>query len=74
MVDHNCLPDAPRAHKPQAFPASENLVSEMFRITLPDGSVREVAPGATPADIAGNAQTPPIQLKVLPKNLALHGL
>jgi threonyl-tRNA synthetase len=24
----------------------------MFRITLPDGSVREVAPGATPADIA----------------------
>jgi threonyl-tRNA synthetase len=27
-------------------------VSEMFRITLPDGSVREVAPGTTPADIA----------------------
>src|SRR5688572_22404561 len=24
----------------------------MFRITLPDGSVREVAPGTTPADIA----------------------
>lgn len=24
----------------------------MFKITLPDGSVREVAPGATPADIA----------------------
>jgi len=52
MADHNCLPAAPRAHKPQAFPASENLVSEMFRITLPDGSIREVAPGATPADIA----------------------
>ncbi|MES2443002.1 MAG: threonine--tRNA ligase [Pseudomonadota bacterium] len=27
-------------------------MSEMFRITLPDGSVREVAPGTTPADIA----------------------
>src|ERR1700740_962908 len=27
-------------------------VSEMLRITLPDGSVREVARGATPADIA----------------------
>ncbi len=29
-----------------------NPVSEMFRITLPDGSVRKVAPGTTPADIA----------------------
>ena len=29
-----------------------NPVSEMFRITLPDGSVREVAPGTTPADVA----------------------
>ena len=27
-------------------------MSQMFRITLPDGSVREVAAGATPADIA----------------------
>ena len=27
-------------------------MSEMFRITLPDGSVREVEPGTTPADIA----------------------
>ena len=27
-------------------------MSEMFRITLPDGSVREVAPGTTPADVA----------------------
>ncbi|AOH83549.1 threonine--tRNA ligase [Sphingomonas panacis] len=27
-------------------------MSDMFRITLPDGSVREVAPGTTPADIA----------------------
>jgi len=27
-------------------------VPAMFRITLPDGSVREVAPGTTPADIA----------------------
>lgn len=27
-------------------------MSEMFKITLPDGSVREVAAGATPADIA----------------------
>lgn len=27
-------------------------MSEMFRITLPDGSVREVAAGTTPADIA----------------------
>ncbi|MGV3479081.1 MAG: threonine--tRNA ligase [Sphingobium sp.] len=27
-------------------------MSEMFQITLPDGSVREVAPGTTPADIA----------------------
>ena len=27
-------------------------MSEMFKITLPDGSVREVAPGSTPADIA----------------------
>ncbi len=26
--------------------------AEMFRITLPDGSVREVAPGTTPADVA----------------------
>jgi threonyl-tRNA synthetase len=27
-------------------------MSEMFRITLPDGSVREVAAGTTPADVA----------------------
>jgi len=27
-------------------------MSEMFSITLPDGSVREVAPGTTPADVA----------------------
>jgi threonyl-tRNA synthetase len=27
-------------------------MSEMFKISLPDGSVREVAPGSTPADIA----------------------
>jgi threonyl-tRNA synthetase len=27
-------------------------MSEMFKITLPDGSVREVAPGSTPADVA----------------------
>jgi len=27
-------------------------MSEMFKITLPDGSSREVAPGTTPADIA----------------------
>jgi len=27
-------------------------MSAMFKISLPDGSVREVAPGATPADIA----------------------
>jgi threonyl-tRNA synthetase len=27
-------------------------MSELFKITLPDGSVREVAPGATPSDIA----------------------
>ena len=27
-------------------------MSKMFKISLPDGSVREVAPGATPADIA----------------------
>ncbi|WP_174280616.1 TGS domain-containing protein, partial [Sphingomonas bacterium] len=27
-------------------------MSAMFRITLPDESVREVAPGTTPADIA----------------------
>ena len=27
-------------------------MSAPFRITLPDGSVREVAPGTTPADIA----------------------
>jgi threonyl-tRNA synthetase len=27
-------------------------MSEMFKITLPDGSVREVAPGSTPFDIA----------------------
>ena len=27
-------------------------MSEMFRLTLPDGSVREVVPGTTPADVA----------------------
>ncbi len=27
-------------------------MSEMFKISLPDGSVREVAPGSTPADVA----------------------
>jgi threonyl-tRNA synthetase len=27
-------------------------MSELFKITLPDGSVREVVPGSTPADIA----------------------
>src|SRR5918992_1329154 len=27
-------------------------MSEMFRITLPDGSIREVEPGTTPADVA----------------------
>ena len=35
-----------------ARPAIGATMSQMFRITLPDGSVREVAPGATPADIA----------------------
>jgi len=29
-------------------------MSGMFRITLPDGSVREVAPGTTPADVAAS--------------------
>ncbi|MEY2926156.1 MAG: threonyl-tRNA ligase, partial [Pseudomonadota bacterium] len=27
-------------------------MSEMFKISLPDGSVREIAPGSTPADVA----------------------
>ncbi|MGZ8313466.1 MAG: TGS domain-containing protein, partial [Allosphingosinicella sp.] len=27
-------------------------MTELIRIQLPDGSVREVAPGTTPADIA----------------------
>ena len=27
-------------------------MSEMLKISLPDGSVREVAPGSTPADVA----------------------
>ena len=27
-------------------------MSELLKISLPDGSVREVAPGTTPADIA----------------------
>ena len=30
-------------------------MTAMFRITLPDGSLREVAPGTTPADIAAAA-------------------
>jgi threonyl-tRNA synthetase len=30
----------------------EKGVSAMFKISLPDGSVREVAPGTTPADVA----------------------
>lgn len=34
------------------FQRKRSPVSEMFRITLPDGSVREVAPGTTPADVA----------------------
>ena len=45
----------PCVHKPARFPLIEStdfVMSEMFRITLPDGSVREVAPGTTPADIA----------------------
>ncbi|MEE2741611.1 MAG: TGS domain-containing protein, partial [Pseudomonadota bacterium] len=34
-------------------PSTErHIVSAMLKITLPDGSVREVAPGTTPADIA----------------------
>lgn len=43
-----------RGHKPRSNDPSRkpDPVSEMFRITLPDGSVREVAPGTTPADIA----------------------
>jgi threonyl-tRNA synthetase len=50
------LPAPPaRGHKPRAASPEQRKsdpVSEMFRITLPDGSVREVAPGTTPADIA----------------------
>ena len=34
------------------FPTERHIVSAMLKITLPDGSVREVAPGTTPADIA----------------------
>src|SRR3546814_6379 len=45
-----------RRHKPPLpylhLPTKALPVSEMFRITLPDGSVREVAPGTTPADVA----------------------
>jgi threonyl-tRNA synthetase len=29
-----------------------NPMSDLLKITLPDGSLREVAPGTTPADIA----------------------
>ncbi|NBC37036.1 threonine--tRNA ligase [Novosphingobium sp. FSY-8] len=29
-------------------------MSDMFKITLPDGSVREMAPGSTPADVAAS--------------------
>jgi threonyl-tRNA synthetase len=36
----------------RALLAIGNRMSEMFKITLPDGSVREVAPGSTPFDIA----------------------
>jgi threonyl-tRNA synthetase len=32
--------------------SKEHPMSEMFTITLPDGSARQVAPGTTPADIA----------------------
>ncbi len=40
-------------HLPKTLPpAIGKPMSEMFKITLPDGSVREVAPGSTPADIA----------------------
>ncbi len=52
---HECLPIShPRRHKPRSNHPFTKVkpVSEMFRITLPDGSVREVAPGTTPADIA----------------------
>src|SRR3546814_18160034 len=45
--------------KARLFPAARSAisterpsVSAMLKITLPDGSVREVAPGTTPADIA----------------------
>jgi threonyl-tRNA synthetase len=52
----NVLPAVhPRRHKPPARKPSQGkpaTVSEMFAIKLPDGSVREVERGATPADIA----------------------
>lgn len=56
IVSSACLPiSLSRGHKPRSddlLTESTDSVSEMFRITLPDGSVREVAPGTTPADIA----------------------
>src|SRR5690606_21710473 len=42
-------------HKSGALPSIEaqrQPMSALLKITLPDGSVREVAPGTTPADIA----------------------
>src|ERR1044071_6926304 len=42
-----------RRHKPlRSIPRKVQPVSEMFRITLPDGSVRQVELGTTPADVA----------------------
>src|SRR5512139_3232708 len=38
------------AHSPQS--GAPHPMSEMFSIKLPDGSVREVEPGTTPADVA----------------------
>ena len=44
---------AARRHKPRFLQHDRKpSMSAMFRITLPDGSVREVAPGTTPADVA----------------------
>jgi len=51
-----CLPSSTQQrHRPPARSQMERKsekMSEMFRVTLPDGSVREVAPGSTPADVA----------------------
>ena len=45
-------------------------MSQLLKISLPDGSVREMAGGSTPADVAA-AAVAAVQAGIMPRGLAM---